>query len=213
MKKPVIYVLVSLATGAAGWVALHEARPTLVERPVVTHKAAQGERPYLPGALPQRPAIEATRGQPFASRSWAHTDERSPAAQAAAAPAVVAPPMPYKFVGKLVHDGRVEYFLAKGDLLLPVKTGDIVDGPYRVEAVDTDVIALRYLPLDTVAQVAISSPNDNPPTAARVAPIPPFLTQALQPPTSGESDAQPGVPMLRAAQLRGPRTPASAAGQ
>jgi hypothetical protein len=121
-------------------------------------------------------------------------------------------------VGKLVRDGRVEYFLAKGELLLPVKSGDALDAAYRVEAVDADSIALRYLPLDTVTELAISAPINNPPAAARVsapapmslAPVPPFLAQALQP--ASEAVAVPqSIPVVHAAQLRGPRTPPTTA--
>jgi hypothetical protein len=82
---------------------------------------------------------------PFAPRSFS----AAPAAAQAAAPAKpVAPPLPFRYLGKMIEDGRLNVFLARGDESLSVHAGQKL-GEYRVDKVTDSEIVFTYLPLKT----------------------------------------------------------------
>lgn len=88
----------------------------------------------------------------FASKSW-NEAPRAPAL-AAAAPAVTAPappsapPLPFRYLGRYVGSGRPVIFLVRGDRILMVHQGDVIDGIYRVEGIVGSLLGLTYLPLN-----------------------------------------------------------------
>ncbi len=113
--------------------------------------------------LPERPALGEAAGDLFGSQSW-----QPPAPKITAAPsAPSAPPMPYRFAGKLVQDGKLQVFLSKGDIPIPIKQGEILDGAYRVESIGEKNITLVYLPLGHKASIPLNSSR---PTAGATAP-------------------------------------------
>ena len=83
---------------------------------------------------------------PFAPRSFSSPDE------AAHAPGVphkpVAPPLPFRYLGKMIEDGKLNVFLARGDESLSVRAGQRV-GEYRIDKVTDSEIVFTYLPLKT----------------------------------------------------------------
>jgi hypothetical protein len=104
-------------------------------------------------ALPERAPLGKPGADLFGTRSW-----QPPPPKVAAAPAVpVAPPMPYRFAGKLVQDGKLQIFVAKDDAVLPIRVGDTLDGAYRVEAIGEAQITLLYLPLKRKETIPVSS--------------------------------------------------------
>ena len=95
------------------------------------------------GAPPPPPAPVAKKPQP---------------APVAAAP--VAPPVPYRFAGKVRKGSEEEVLLSRGDLVFPVKAGDTVDGLYKIESISGERIELVYLPLGTRDRIVVSSALD-----------------------------------------------------
>jgi hypothetical protein len=96
----------------------------------------------------------------------------------------------------------------KGDLLVPVNEGEVLEAAYRVEAIAADEITLLYIPLGLQTRLALASPLDNPAANVRASAS---ATNALpftpSPMVPQESDSPSAVTAgLRAAQLRGPRT-------
>jgi hypothetical protein len=59
----------------------------------------------------------------------------------------VAPPLPFIYVGRYSDGARQVVMLLKGEQLLLVQQGDIIDNAYRLERVAAGVIELTYLPL------------------------------------------------------------------
>lgn len=57
------------------------------------------------------------------------------------------PPLPYRYVGTLRADGRLELLLMRGGQLYSVAAGDVIDGEYRVDALTDSSISFTYLPL------------------------------------------------------------------
>ncbi len=107
--------------------------------------------------VPERRALGQVRGELFG----APPAPPKPVAAAPAAPAVaVAPPVPYRFAGRVRKGAEEEFLLSKGDLIFPVKEGDTLDGTYRVVAVKAEGIELIYLPLGTTERIIVSSVLD-----------------------------------------------------
>jgi hypothetical protein len=67
---------------------------------------------------------------------------------APAAPAPSAPPLPFRYIGRLVQDGRVEVLLLRGAQHFSVAAGERVGAQYRVERVNESEVVFTYLPLD-----------------------------------------------------------------
>ncbi|MFN7085518.1 MAG: cohesin domain-containing protein [Burkholderiales bacterium] len=104
-------------------------------------------------ALPGQRGLSEADAELFGSRSW-----QPPLPKVVAVPATpTAPPLPYKFAGKLVQEGRLQMFLSKGDTAIPIKQGEILDGSYRVESIADDRITLVYIPLNYRENIPVSS--------------------------------------------------------
>lgn len=63
-------------------------------------------------------------------------------------PPLQAPPLPFRFLGLWQEHGQTAVFVADGPRNLIVKTGDTVDGRYRVEDIGRGVARFVYLPLN-----------------------------------------------------------------
>lgn len=81
----------------------------------------------------------------FASRSW------RPPPPPAPPPVVIkptAPPLPFKYVGRLEEGDGQTVFLSQGNGVRTVKAGDTLDGSYRVDAITPAGVEFTYLPLN-----------------------------------------------------------------
>lgn len=70
-----------------------------------------------------------------------------------------APPIPFTYMGKIVEDGIPLFFLSKQERSYSVKPGDILDGTYRVDAIETGTVTLTYLPLNIKQTLSIGATN------------------------------------------------------
>jgi hypothetical protein len=148
--------------------------------------------------LPERRGLTRTQGELFGAPPPPPkpiTKKAQPPAPVAAAP--VAPPVPYRFAGKVRKGSEEEVLISKGDAVFPVKAGDTLDGMYKVESISAERIDLVYLPLGTRDRIVVSSALDaeraaQPPLAAAHAPVP------AEPATASASGATSAGP----AQLR-----------
>jgi hypothetical protein len=157
------YLLLDRPAGAPGAVA--------EKAPVAAPRASSTG----PLELPERRGLSRARGELFGAPPAPAPQPQKPAVATAAAPAPqVAPPVPYRFAGRVLRGAEEEVLVSKGDLVLPVKIGDTLDGLYRVEAIGADRIELLYLPLGTRQGIAVSSALEvQPPLAVAAAPAPP----------------------------------------
>ena len=137
-------------------------RPANAARRVVTRPAAGSASTAAPAAWPDRP----TRTDPS---PWPTADAHalaawSPAAPSAASatpprfaattalpasatpPAPVAPPFPYQLIGRFDDGGASQALLLGATQTLGVRAGDVVDGQWRVEAVDGAGVSLTWIP-------------------------------------------------------------------
>lgn len=165
-------LLIGAVLATVGLVAYEPARDEAVKSepresaaPAITARgnASEGLK------VPERRALGKVRGELFG----APPAPPQPVAAAPSAPAVaVAPPVPYRFAGRVRKGAEEEFLLSKGDLIFPVKEGETLDGTYRVVAVKAEGIELTYLPLGTTERIIVGSVLDVDPRAAVAAPSP-----------------------------------------
>jgi hypothetical protein len=59
---------------------------------------------------------------------------------------LTAPPLPFRYVGRLVQNGKSEVLVMRGSMLHSIAEGDEIDGEYRVERITGATIHFTYLP-------------------------------------------------------------------
>jgi hypothetical protein len=67
----------------------------------------------------------------------------------ATAPALAAPQapaLPFRYVGRLLQNGKAEVLLMRGVVLYSLAEGDEIDGEYRLERISAAKIRFTYLP-------------------------------------------------------------------
>ena len=77
----------------------------------------------------------------------AGAQERFTPLRASPAPPSAAPALPFRYVGQLSQNGRLEVLLMRGAELHSVAAGETVDGEYRVDSITPSTIVFTYLPL------------------------------------------------------------------
>jgi hypothetical protein len=81
-----------------------------------------------------------------------------PAARPVAPPPPTAPPLPFRYQGKVVEQGQVIAFLAEGTRTHIVRAGDRL-ASYRVEDISPAGMTLVYLPLNEKQQLMFGNQN------------------------------------------------------
>ena len=104
----------------------------------------------------------------FAIKSWAPPPPPPPPPKIVPRPAVQvlappprpgAPPLPYRYLGRLEDAGVVTIFLGKGDANFAVKPGDTLEGNYRLDAFQGHLLTFTYLPLQQQQTLPVGQPN------------------------------------------------------
>jgi len=141
-RKDFLIVLGALALAAS--VVAGREKPAL-ELAAPAERAPRAVAAVDLAALERR-AADAGGADLFAPRSFAPPAPRAKrAARAAARPAP--PPLPFAYVGRMLEDGKLSVFLARGAESLSVSAGERIGEDYRVEAVSDTEITFVYLPL------------------------------------------------------------------
>jgi hypothetical protein len=114
------------------------------------------EKPSIPAAIePVAQSLDLSKleraapgtapaSDPFAPKNFAPAQ----AAQQAAPTKPEAPALPFRYLGKLIEDGKLSVFLANGGESLTVTAGSKI-GDYRVDKVTESEVQFTYLPLKT----------------------------------------------------------------
>ncbi|HEX4928035.1 MAG TPA: hypothetical protein VFV74_08560 [Burkholderiales bacterium] len=137
-----VVVVGSLASVVAG-----RERPTLElppPRPQPRTAVIEGLDLERLAVRAEAPAAEAKKVDPFASRSAAEPVPGVPTPPTKP----TAPPLPFRYLGKMIEDGKLNVFLARGDESLSVRAGSRI-GEYRVDKVNDHEVVFTYLPLKT----------------------------------------------------------------
>jgi hypothetical protein len=106
-------------------------------------------------AIAPDPVSVAREGEmfdPFAPRGWqappAPVQATPPPAPPVPAPPVAAgpPPLPFQFMGRLDDDGVEVVYVSQGERSWAVRTGETLDGTYKVLNLEPQRIEFEYLP-------------------------------------------------------------------
>ncbi|HKA42620.1 MAG TPA: hypothetical protein VKF40_11570 [Burkholderiales bacterium] len=81
----------------------------------------------------------------FASRSWQPPPAAAPPPPPPPPPQ--APPLPYRYMGRLTEDGQTTVYLMRGDAAVVARAGETLDGSYRLERIADEAVEFTYLPL------------------------------------------------------------------
>ena len=92
----------------------------------------------------------------FKAKSWFVPP---PPAKPEPPPPPAPPPLPFKYMGKLVEEGKLTVFISNQERNYAVKTGDTIDGSYRVDSVEAQRVQFTYLPLNMQQTLAIGGVN------------------------------------------------------
>jgi hypothetical protein len=131
-----------------------------VARPVDRDGAAAGtpSGPALAFSRPRRAAGEEPVADLFTGRSWVPPPPPAPVAPPAPPPEPTAPALPFAYVGMMEsEDAKPVVYLSRGERLLAVSEGDVIDQVYRIQSLSTHRIVLVYLPLGKEQALAIGS--------------------------------------------------------
>lgn len=130
--------------------AVVSALPAPDASPMVNEAAAPATD-LAPASSPRK--LASAQGNAFNAILWLR-----PPPPAVVHPAVAPPPpppaapsLPYTFVGLLTRKStQPQAFIARGESLLMVSTGDLLDNnTYRVDAISDQEIQITYLPMNT----------------------------------------------------------------
>ncbi|CAM4127841.1 hypothetical protein [Roseateles saccharophilus] len=167
MKRPsprqlALFGALGLSLAATLWVSRDdEADTAAVARP--RHAISATPTPASAMADWPGPAASARADwpalDPQARAAWGETPLAPPPAQAEAAPPPPsAPPFPYQFVGRMT-DSRPRAVLNNAQRSAVVAAGDVVDGQWRVDAIEAGGLRLTYLPLGLAQFVSFARPS------------------------------------------------------
>lgn len=165
MKQPaprqiLLFAALAASLAATAWVASHDEPEVAAPAPRRSVTAATSGAAALPATAQDwpGPASAARAAWPEATaearRAWADTAPPSPTAVATApAPAPTAqaeaedaaPPFPYELVGRLT-DSRPRVVLNGAQRSLVLGAGELVDGQWRIEAIEAGGLRLKRLP-------------------------------------------------------------------
>jgi hypothetical protein len=132
-----------------------KAEPPPQPQPQSQSQASQPQPQQQALKLPERGGLAEPGSPLFSSQSWQPPPPKFVAPPPPKPVAPVAPPLPFRFVGRMLQDGHLFVFLAKGDTVITVKQGDTIDGVYRVESIGETEVALTYLPLREKQTLAV----------------------------------------------------------
>lgn len=144
----------------AGWWANREPEPEEAPPPTPAPAVIPAPPPGTSPLPPQQhaaaePAAPAKVVDIFAAHTW---EPPPPPLAAFAAPPPQAPPLPFRFMGRIVEPGQAPVFLLmQGDRVLPVKLGQRIGPAYRLEKLESGQLYFRYQPMNLVQTLPIGS--------------------------------------------------------
>jgi hypothetical protein len=136
------------------------AKPTA---PTIVRASAPKVNPSIVQLAPRTPESDdappahASEATLFASKDWSPPPAVLKPKPVEALPPPTAPPLPFTYLGKAQSAGKWEVFLARGNQTFILNSKSVIDGVYRVDAIEPPLLKLMYLPLNQVQQLNIGA--------------------------------------------------------
>jgi hypothetical protein len=113
-------------------------------------------------ARPRREVPAEEPANAFESKSWYVPPPSPPPPpvvqiKPAPPPPPAAPPLPFTFLGLYQDAAKPVIFLVRGDRVLMVSAGEVIEGTYRVEGIVGTTLAITYLPLNIRQSLAVGN--------------------------------------------------------
>lgn len=164
-KHGLAVLLVVGAVGTALWIDGRERAQPRAPAARVKQNANQAVlretgAPALPqlqlDRLTQRTSRSNAAGDPFESRGW--TVPRQRPREVAPEPVVEqAPPLPFRYLGKWTERNRVAVVLGREGRNYIAAVDEVLDGTYRIDAIENNRVVLTYLPLGEKQSLAFET--------------------------------------------------------
>jgi len=74
-------------------------------------------------------------------------------------PAPTAPPIPFKYIGKIYGDNEYQVFIGFNNKNLIVKEGEVIQQTYKIEKISPPVMTFTYIPMSILQSMQIGEPN------------------------------------------------------
>jgi hypothetical protein len=142
MKK--VIAAITVVSALASVVAGHEA-PSIATPPAPKLDTRLQVRDDIDLARLESRTGEDTKTDPFAPRNFGSS--AAPQVHGAVA-RKEAPQLPFRYIGKMIDNGKLAVFLQKGEESYSVMEGERV-GDYRVDSISENEIRFTYLPMKT----------------------------------------------------------------
>ena len=147
---PVAEGQTAVAAGKNGRKATAERSKTLPATAATA--AASPAQPTAPATLApltraERPVPAAEVPDLFKGLSWYVPPPPPPPPPPAPPPKPTAPPLPFAFLGQYAEDNIRLLILSRGDRVMTVSVGDVIDNTWRVDSLSGEQLSFVYLPL------------------------------------------------------------------
>lgn len=129
------------------------------DAPVATPAAAPAAPLPAPAAQADAMRLKAGSADLFAVRSWQPPPPPPRPVVAEAAPPPTAPPLPFRYLGRMEDGPQITVFLAEGPQNVRVVRQGDQTGQYRIDEITPQGMRLTYLPLQQPQQLLFGSPN------------------------------------------------------
>ena len=153
-KKALRYGILAATTGATALLLLADRSGNAPGAEAPRAAKAEPHAQPAPFTLPSREGLKGAGRDIFAlnlepARPAAPKKRPALKPEVAAAPAApVAPPVPYRVAGQVVHEGPPQVVLMRDERVYLAREGEALDGGYRVESIKAEGVTLVYIPLE-----------------------------------------------------------------
>jgi len=83
----------------------------------------------------------------FSSQTWEPPQPKFKKESRPVVAPLMAPPIPFTYLGKIEEDGKIEYFVLHQNKLFNLKVGQLVQGQWRLDSEDAKHLNWTFLPL------------------------------------------------------------------
>lgn len=152
-RRSMLFLTLAGAVSWSVWLALDEpsseTESELAEPQVRIRPPTPAESAAAP-AKPQEaaPRLALSRANLFPEQTWYVPPPPPPPPPYVPPPPPQAPALPFSYMGRWQEAGQTTYYLARGTLPVSVRTGQVLDGVWRLEPVAGGQLNFTYLPLD-----------------------------------------------------------------
>ncbi|MBW8327808.1 MAG: hypothetical protein K0M48_01175 [Thiobacillus sp.] len=159
-RRAIMFSALAGVAAWSAWLAFNEPAseadtdPAEMAEPVVRARlpatAAQGTLPAIgPGkSQDAAPRLALSRTNLFPEQTWYVAPPPPPPPPYVPPPPPQAPALPFSYMGRWQEAGQITYYLARGTQPVSVRTGQVLDGVWRLEPVTGNLLNFTYLPLD-----------------------------------------------------------------